>query len=140
VVVSQGALARLIELDALFDDALVTRYRADGLIISTPTGSTAYNLAANGPILMPHLDAVVLTPICPHTLSNRPLVVPSSGRLRVRLAAPAEHVLLTVDGQWGTQLRLGDEVELVQGDPPLKLYRPPQSHFDVLRQKLHWGA
>ena len=104
-VVSQGALARLIELDAFLDDQLITRYRADGLIVATPTGSTAYTLAAGGPIVTPEVRAFVVTPICPHTLTNRPVVVPASSRVTVRLGAPAAHVLLTVDGQWGTGAR-----------------------------------
>jgi NAD+ kinase len=140
VVVNQGALARLIELEAFLDGTRVTHYRADGLIISTPTGSTAYNLAAGGPILTPLLDAMVLTPICPHTLTNRPLVVPAASRLEIRLASPADHVMLTIDGQWGTHLHTDDHVELRRGLKPLRLYRPEQSHFEVLRQKLHWGA
>jgi len=139
VVVSQGALARLIELEAFLDGNLITRYRADGLIVGTPTGSTAYNLAAGGPIVTPDVRAVVVTPICPHTLTNRPLVAPASSRLSIRLAAPADHVMVTIDGQWGTQLRDGDTIEISQASPPLYLFRPAESYFEVLRQKLSWG-
>jgi NAD+ kinase len=139
VVVSQGALARLIELEALIDGVVVTRYRADGLIVSTPTGSTAYSLAAGGPILMPELRAMVITPICPHTLTNRPVVAPAEARVTVRLAAPADDVLCTVDGQWGTRLSPGDQVEIEQAAPPLYLYRAEETYFDVLRRKLRWG-
>jgi len=139
-VVSQGALARLIELEAHLDGNLVTRYRADGLIVATPTGSTAYNLAAGGPIVAPDVRAVVVTPICPHTLTNRPLVAPASSRLTVRLAGPAEHVQLTVDGQWGTELGPDDLLEISQASPPLYLYRSTGSYFDVLREKLSWGS
>ncbi len=138
-VVSQGALARLIELEAFLDTNLITRYRADGLIVGTPTGSTAYTLAAGGPIITPDTRAVVVTPICPHTLTNRPLVVPASSRLSIRLAAPAEHVMVTIDGQWGTQLKTGDTLEISQASPPLYLYRPAESYFEVLREKLSWG-
>jgi NAD+ kinase len=138
-VVSQGALARLIELEAFLDGNLVTRYRADGLIVSTPTGSTAYNLAAGGPIVAPDVRAVVITPICPHTLTNRPLVAPASSRLAIRLGGEAEHVLVTIDGQWATKMGPGDTVEISQASPPLFLYRPSESDFDVLRHKLSWG-
>ena len=137
-VVSQGALARLIELDAFLDDRLITRYRADGLIVATPTGSTAYNLAAGGPILAPDVAGFVLAPICPHTLTNRPVVVRSGARVMVKLGLPAEHVVLTIDGQWGTGLSDGDRVEISQAETPLLLYRSPQSYFDLLREKMSW--
>jgi NAD+ kinase len=138
-VVSQGALARLIELDALLDDRRITRYRADGLIVATSTGSTAYTLAAGGPIVTPEVRAFVVTPICAHTLTARPVVVPSSSRLTVRLGSPAEHVQLTVDGQWGTGLADGDRVEISAAAEPLRLFRSRQSYFDVLREKMGWG-
>ncbi|HZS42038.1 MAG TPA: NAD(+)/NADH kinase [Polyangia bacterium] len=138
-VVSQGALARLIEIEALLDGARITRYRADGLIVATPTGSTAYNLAAGGPIVTPDVDAVVVTPICPHTLSNRPVVAPASSRIVVRLASAASHVMVTIDGQWGTELGPDDVLEISRASPPLKLYRPEGSYFDVLTSKLRWG-
>jgi len=138
-VVSQGALARLIELDAFLDDRLITRYRADGLIVSTPTGSTAYTLAAGGPIVTPEVRAFVVTPICSHALTNRPVVVPATSRVMVRLGGPAEHVQLTVDGQWGTGLADGDRVEISAALEPLRLFRSRQSYFDVLREKMNWG-
>lgn len=138
-VVSQGALARLIELDAFLDDRLITRYRADGLIVATPTGSTAYTLAAGGPIVTPEVRAFVVTPICSHALSNRPVVVPATSRVMVRLGGPAEHVQLTVDGQWGRGLADGDRVEISTAAEPLRLFRSPQSYFDVLREKMSWG-
>jgi NAD+ kinase len=138
-VVSQGALARLIELESFLDDRLITRYRADGLIVATPTGSTAYTLAAGGPIVTPEVRAFVVTPICPHALTNRPVVVPATSRVMVRLGAPAEHVQLTVDGQWGTGLADGDRVEISAAAEPLRLFRSPQSYFDVLREKMNWG-
>lgn len=138
-VVSQGALARLIEIEAFLDGAHITRYRADGLIVATPTGSTAYNLAAGGPIVTPDVDAVVITPICPHTLSNRPVVAPASSRIVIKLAEAAAHVVITIDGQWGTELGIGDALELSRATPPLKLYRPEGSYFDVLTSKLRWG-
>ena len=138
-VVSQGALARLIELDVRVDGAPLTRYRADGLIVATPTGSTAYNLSAGGPIVAPEVRAVVLSPICPHTLTVRPIVLPSSGRVRVTLASDADHVQLTIDGQWGHRVQTGDTIEVLQGSPPLYLFRAKKSHFDVMQEKLRWG-
>ena len=139
-VVSQGALSRLLEFDALLDGSPITTYRADGLIISTPTGSTAYNLAAGGPILAPDVEAMIISPICPHTLTNRPVVVPASSRVRVRLGTNAENVVLTVDGQWGTTFAAGDTMEIHAANRPLLLYRAPDvEYFDVLRVKLHWG-
>ena len=138
-VINQGALARLIELDVRFDDVPLTRYRADGLIVATPTGSTAYNLSAGGPIVAPEVRAVILSPICPHTLTMRPIVLPSSGRITVALAAPADHVQITIDGQWQHRLLEGDRVTLSQGTPPLYLFHAKKGHFGVLREKLHWG-
>jgi NAD+ kinase len=137
-VLSQGALARLIELDVMVGEHALTRYRADGLIVATPTGSTAYSLSAGGPIVAPEVRAVVLTPICPHTLTMRPIVVPATGRITVKLAAPAEHVLLTIDGQWGHRFGQGDRLVLSQGSP-LYLFRAQRGHFGVLREKLRWG-
>ena len=140
VVINQGALARLMEFESFLDGRPITTYRADGLIISTPTGSTAYNLAAGGPIVSPHVQAMILSPICPHTLTNRPLVVPAASRVQVRLGTHAQNVLLTVDGQWGTPFAPGDLVEIHAANQPLLLYRPPEiTYFDVLRTKLHWG-
>jgi NAD+ kinase len=125
-VVSQGALARLIELEAFLDDRLITKYRADAL-------------AAGGPVVTPEVGAFVVTPICPHTLSNRPVVVPATSRVMVRLGMPADHIMLTVDGQWGTGLSDGDRVEISQAREPLRLYRSAQAYFDVLREKMNWG-
>jgi NAD+ kinase len=138
-VVNQGALARLIQLEVFLDSNLVTHYRSDGLIVSTPTGSTAYNLAAGGPIVTPDVKAMVVTPICPHTLTNRPLVAPSTSRLQIRLGQPADHVMITIDGQWGTHLGIKDVLEISQASPPMYLYRSSESYFDVLRHKMSWG-
>ena len=117
----------------------ITSYAADGLIVATPTGSTAYNLSAGGPIVAPEVRAVILSPICPHTLTMRPIVLPSSGRITVALAAPADHVQITIDGQWQHRLVEGDRVTLSQGTPPLYLFHAKKGHFGVLREKLHWG-
>jgi NAD+ kinase len=139
-VISQGGVARLIEFETFLDDLPVARYRADGLIIATPTGSTAYNLAAGGPILGPALEAMVLSPICPHALTNRPLVVPSDSRLMVRMGAAAQHVVLTVDGQWAIDLDQKDRVCVHAAHNPMLLFRSDETtYFDILRAKLHWG-
>lgn len=140
VVVSQPKMARLFELDAFVDGDAVTTYRADGLIISTATGSTAYNLAAGGPILMPNMEALVISPICPHTLTARPLVVHLRSLVEVRAGKEAEQALLTIDGQWSHVLGPNDLVQVTCSDDPLTIFRPRQrSFFDVLRTKLHWG-
>jgi NAD+ kinase len=139
VVLSQPAQARLLTMDAYVDGEVMTTYRADGLIISTPTGSTAYNLAAGGPILTPQLKAMVLTPICPHTLTARPVVAPLSSCIEVRPGS--EPALLTIDGQWNIQLQPADRVEVTCAQSPLLIYRPPDhTFFDLLRAKLHWGV
>ena len=140
VVISQGAIARLIEFEAFLDGKPISTYRADGLIIATPTGSTAYNLAAGGPILTPELQGMVLSPICPHTLTNRPLVVPAASRLTVQLGEAAKDVMLTVDGQWATPLTEHDRVVVHAAHRPMLLYSTGDTtFFDILRTKLHWG-
>lgn len=139
-VISQGGVARLLEFEAHLDGQEISTYRADGLIIGTPTGSTAYNLAAGGPIMSPEVQGMVLTPICPHTLTNRPLVVPADARLTIRLGEAARNVILTVDGQGVAELAYGDVVEVHAAERPLLLCRPTgTSYFDILRAKLHWG-
>jgi NAD+ kinase len=140
VVVAKGALGRLIDLDVRADGQPMTAYRADGLIIATPTGSTAYNLSAAGPILFPTMDAVVLTPICSHTLTNRPIVLPASVRLDVTLLTEAPDVVLSVDGQPGPPVAAGDMVHVQQARARIRLIRDPRkSYFEVLRTKLKWG-
>ena len=139
-VISQGALARLLEFETLLDGKPITTYRADGLIVATPTGSTAYTLAAGGPIVSPDVHAMVLTPICPHTLSNRPLVLPATSRLGIRIGPSARNVVLTFDGHWGIELRLDDHVEIHAANRPMLLYRPADiTYFEILRSKLGWG-
>jgi len=139
IVIAQGAMARLVDLEATLDGRRLTQFRADGLIVATPTGSTAYNLAAGGPIVAPGQGAMVITPICPHTLSNRPLVVPATVRVAVRLTSPIQSVMVTVDGQWAFPLAPSDHVDIGQGDP-LILYRSDKTYFDILREKLGWGG
>jgi len=139
-VVAKSALSRIIEISLRVDDHLVARYRSDGVIVSTPTGSTAYNLSAQGPILFPRLPVMVLTPICPHTLSLRPLVVPDSSRVEVTLETQREEVYLTLDGQEGTTLGFGDRVRATRSARTVHLVRTSgRTFYDGLRNKLHWG-
>lgn len=139
-VLHQGAMARLIEVNAYCDNQLIAAYRADGLIVATPTGSTAYNMAAGGPIVVPALAAMTLTPICAHALTNRPLVIHAGATIRLELGADARGVILTVDGQWGHSFLPGDAVEMTAAKRPLVMFVSQQSFFDVMRDKLHWGV
>ncbi|UCG39764.1 MAG: NAD(+)/NADH kinase [bacterium] len=140
VVINKGALARIIDLEAFIDGQRVTNYKADGLIVSTPTGSTAYSLAAGGPIIEPTLDLIVIAPICPHTLTNRPLVVPGDSRVELHLASDSGKVYLTLDGQEGTQLNKDDRVHIFASPKKVKLIRTgAKSFFEVLSTKLYWG-
>jgi len=141
VVITKTALSRIIELDVSVDGTFVSAFRADGLIISSPTGSTAYNLAAGGPILHPALPAVVLTPICPHMLTNRPLVVSDQAAVEVRLARLREsEVHITLDGQHGFPLTSSDVVTVSRSAKTLRLVKAPgRDYFTVLRTKLKWG-
>ncbi len=137
-VLTQRSLARLLDLEARLDGAEIATYKADGLIISTPTGSTAYTLAAGGPVLTPDVQALVLTPICPHTLTHRPLVFPPDARLEIRNASDGS-VTLTIDGQWGHELASGASIEVRRAAQPLRMYRSPRGFFGILREKLSWG-
>jgi len=138
MVITKSAMSRIISLAVSVEGAYATAYRADGLIISTPTGSTAYSLSAGGPIVFPTVEAVVLTPICSHTLTNRPLVLPGSHRIEVTVQSDQE-IMLTVDGQVGVGLRERDVVEIVRPAARMRLVRFPQKDFfSVLRTKLKW--
>ena len=137
-VLTQPSLARLLDLEARLDGAAIATYKADGLIVSTPTGSTAYTLAAGGPILTPDVQAMVLTPICPHTLTHRPLVFPPDARLEIRNASEGS-VTLTIDGPWGHELASGASIEVRRAAQPLRVYRSPRGFFGILREKLSWG-
>lgn len=140
VVIAKSAIARIVDLEAWAGDSFICEYKADGLIISTPTGSTAYSLSAGGPIVYPTVNAICLTPICPHTLTNRPLIVPSETPIRILSRASDEDAYLTVDGQVGNPLQGGDVVECASSDFYVLLIQPPdKTFFDVLRQKLKWG-
>ena len=140
-VITKTARSRLIDLSVSVGDEFVTRVKADGLIVATPTGSTAYNLAAGGPIVHPNVDALVLTPIAPHTLTNRPVVIPATSTVRVQPnMEERDEVFVTFDGQAGFQLQAGDEVTIRRAETPLRLIRPStRSYFEVLRTKLKWG-
>ena len=141
VVINKGALARILSLEIYVDDLYLTTYRADGLIVSTPTGSTAYSMAAGGPILYPNLHALILTPICPYTLSHRPIVLPDTAKIEVILQTPDEDVLVTLDGQIGIELGYRDVVQIQQAPQPIRLIRTTKQdrYFHVLRTKLKWG-
>jgi NAD+ kinase len=139
-VLAKSSLARIIDLDTYVDDQFVCAYKADGLIVSTPTGSTAYSLSAGGPIIYPSVPAICLTPICPHMLTNRPVLVPETSVIKALSRGPDESVYLTIDGQVGNPIRGGDAVVCRSSEYSLLLIRPPKlMFFDVLRQKLKWG-
>jgi len=141
VVITKAARARMTDLSVSVGDEFVTRVKADGLIVATPTGSTAYNLAAGGPIVQPAVDALVLTPIAPHMLTNRPIVIPAASMVRVQpMMDERDELFVTFDGQAGYELQAGDEVRIQCADQRVRLIRPsPRSYFDVLRQKLKWN-
>ena len=140
VVIAKGARSRIIDLETYIGKDYLCTYRADGLIVSTPTGSTAYSLAAAGPILEPTLGAIVLAPICPHTLTHRPIVVPSNAVIRVTLRSFGDTVILIPDGQQGIRLNNGDRVEARDYGLPVSLIKlPSRSYYEILREKLKWG-
>jgi NAD+ kinase len=140
VVISKGTLARMIEIRISINGQFVTRLRGDGLIVSTPTGSTAYSLSAGGPIINPSVQALILTPICPHTLTHRPLLTPSNAALEVALTSTDEGAMTTFDGQVGVAMTQGDTVVIYASDHYARLVRfPDRTYYDVLRKKLKWG-
>jgi NAD+ kinase len=140
VVINKGALARMILLELTIDGVFVCRYRADGLIVASPTGTTAYSLSAGGPIVHPEVESFVITPICPHTLSDRPLVVRDSSSIETKFSGNTESVFLTLDGQRGIPLQSTDLVRVSRAKELLKLIQPPKkSYFEILRSKLKWG-
>jgi len=140
VVLTKASIARMIDLDAFVDEQFMCAYKADGLIVSTPTGSTAYSLSAGGPIIFPSVPAICLTPICPHMLTNRPVLVPETSVVEVCCSGEDESVFLTIDGQVGEPLKKEDRVLCRSSQYALHLIRPPRMmFFDVLRQKLKWG-
>ena len=141
VVINRGALARLAHIETYIDDHYLTTYSADGLIVATPTGSTAYSLAAGGPVIHPAVPAIILTPICPFTLTNRPLIVPESANIKIRLAQGASDIILTFDGQKGLEIDDRDEILIERGARPLHLITlPDRQYFDILKNKLKWSG
>jgi NAD+ kinase len=140
VVINKGAVARIIDLETNINGSYVTTFKADGLIISTPTGSTAYSLSAGGPILYPTLESIVLTPICSHTLTNRPIVLPDNFKIEIIIRKMSGDVFLTLDGQVGFSLMTGDVIEINKSEYKTKLLVPlERDYFRVLRTKLKWG-
>jgi NAD+ kinase len=140
VVINKSALARIIEIEAYLNQHFVNSFRADGLIVSTPTGSTAYNLSAGGPVIFPSMNAVVITPICPFTLSNRPIVVPDDAMIELLLKTDQEEVTLTLDGQIGFSLKAEDRIVIRKSGVTFNLVQPSnRNYFDVLRDKVRWG-
>jgi len=139
-VINKGALARIIDLEATIDGEYLSTFRSDGLIISTPTGSTGYNLSAGGPIVYPSLHTIIITPICPHTLTIRPIIIPDDVKIRALLKSSNEEVTLTLDGQQGFSLKFEDVVEVRKAEGRILLIKSPYRHyFELLREKLKWG-
>jgi NAD+ kinase len=139
-VLNKAALARIMDLELRVDGEYVTTYKSDGLIISTPTGSTAYSLAAGGPIVYPSVEAFVVSPICPHTLTNRPIVIPDSATIEIDFKAEDDTVFLTLDGQIGIELFRGDHIRVRKAPNKLMLVRPARkTYYQILRSKLKWG-
>ena len=141
VVITHEKLARLITIKAFFDETHITTYQADGLIICTPTGSTAYSLSAGGPIVEPTLDAILLTPICPHTITNRPILVPGDRKIGIVLPESGRGAIMTIDGQTGVAIEKDDVIEVQRSTKRIKLIKSPEtSFFGVLRDKLGWSG
>jgi len=141
IVINKGALARLACIETFIDDHYLTAFRADGLIVSTPTGSTAYSLAAGGPVLHPDVPGIIMTPICPFTLTNRPLIVPDQSNIHIRLARESSDIILTFDGQVGMAIDERDEITVRQSPHPIRIIEiPGQRYFDVLKTKLRWSG
>lgn len=140
VVVNKGALARIVDLETYVNNTYISTFKADGLIVSTPTGSTAYALSAGGPILYPTINSIVLAPICPHTLTNRPIVLPDDVKIEIMLRSLNEDVFLTLDGQMGFSLRQNDIIEVKKSQYKARFYIPcERDYFEIIRTKLKWG-
>lgn len=141
VVINKGALARLARIRTHIDGQFLTEYRADGLIVATPTGSTAYSLAAGGPIIHPSVPGILITPICPFTLTNRPLMIPQSATIQIQLAEDSSDIMLTCDGQVGLKIDARDTICISQSPTPVQMITlPDQNYFDVLKAKLKWSG
>jgi len=141
IVISKGNLDRLVRIEAWADDEFITSYKADGLIFSTPTGSTAYNLSAGGPIIHPEMHSIMVTPICPFMLESRPVLLPRSVRLTTRVAGTANDIQVIVDGRSAWDMVEGDQLEIMGAEDPLRLVcSPGKGYFEILRSKLNWGG
>ena len=141
IVINRGALARLANIETYINDHYLTTFRADGLIVATPTGSTAYSLAAGGPVIHPDVPGIIVTPICPFTLTNRPLIIPDSITIRLKLEKKATDIILTFDGQEGLEITHKDTIIVQKGPHPLHMITLPEQHyFDVLKAKLRWSG
>lgn len=141
IVINKGALARLARIETWIDDQYLTTYRADGLIVATPTGSTAYSLAAGGPVIHPSVPAILMTPICPFTLTNRPLIVPDSACVKIRLVRKSSDIMLTFDGQTGMEITEKDTIIVRKSPHPVNMIVMPERHyFEVLKTKLRWSG
>jgi NAD+ kinase len=141
VVVNKSALARVFEIKCCISERYVTTYRGDGLIVATPTGSTAYNLSAGGPIIYPDTEAICIAPICPHALTNRPIVLPDTLEITLELITPEQDLMLTSDGQTGVQLTAGDLIKVRKSDKTFNMVRPKdRDYFQILRDKLDWSG
>lgn len=141
VVINKGALARLAHIQTYVDDTFLTTYSADGLIISTPTGSTAYSLSAGGPIVHPAVPGIILTPICPFTLTNRPLIIPDTASIKIRFKEKSSDIMVTFDGQLGLKINDENTIVIQKGFHPVNLITfPDQQYFDVLKAKLKWSG
>jgi len=141
VVINRGALARLANIDTFINDHYLTTYRADGLIIASPTGSTAYSVAAGGPIIDPAVAGIIMTPICPFTLTNRPLIVPDSVCIKIKLATKSSDIMLTFDGQKGLEIDGQDTIYIQKGSHPVYMINlPGQNYYDLLKAKLRWSG
>jgi len=141
IVINKGALARIIDIEVHIDNQYVNTYRADGLIISTPTGSTAYTLAAGGPIVYPTLNSIILTPICPHSLTHRPIVIHDDSEIKIRILNDDEKVFITYDGQIGRKMSLKEEIHIYKSAQPVKLIvSQKRNYFALLKEKLGWGS
>ncbi|TYB81827.1 MAG: NAD(+) kinase [Kosmotoga sp.] len=141
IVINKGALARIIDIEVYIDNQYVNTYRADGLIISTPTGSTAYTLAAGGPIVYPTLNSIILTPICPHSLTHRPIVIHDDSEIKIRIMNDDEKVFITYDGQIGRKMSLKEEIFIYKSPQPVKLIvSQKRNYFALLKEKLGWGS
>lgn len=141
IVINKGALARIIDIEVSIDGQFVNLYRADGLIVSTPSGSTAYTLAAGGPIVYPTLNSIIITPICPHSLTHRPIVIHDDSEIKIRVLNDAEKVYLTYDGQIGRKMTLSEEIFIRKSPQPIKLIiSQKRNYFALLKEKLGWGS